>query len=448
MDGKSLKRADGKGVPQDNVLKFGCAAKLQWLLGTLVLICGGLAWRMLQGWENEIVFLAGLPLVFLLLCLVAATVAVWNRYEVDSTGITKRNLLGRHRFERRDFLAIEVISERPGRPPSLLLRFRTGNLHLEGNQISMPAGRIAEFVQQAWGVGQGAQAMLGEAEVRQLSRYEGIHVALALIAGFLLLIVSIRVPMVWVGALLAALSFRVAWRALAWVETDEEGISWHHRFRPTVRLAWSEIESVGFWSAFSQGGMKIHGVGRSILMYRWIENYPKLVRLLHHQVAENKFSPLLHLPMTVSMSGSQRYGAVAAVLLVAANALPFLLDGNVALYAGFVAIPAAGGLLANLVSTRKLEIDRNEIRDVSMTMGIRKVNRFKRADLVDARLGRQMSAGGLWLKFKDRRLELSNRDACQPPEQILACLRREWAWEIKPQVNEGEEPGADASRVA
>lgn len=424
-------------------MRFGCAARLQVLLATLVAICGGIAWKMLPGWENEIVFLAGLPLVFLLLCLIAAIVAVWNRYELDANGVTRKTLFGSRRFRREEFIAHELISERPGRAPSVLMRFRTGNLHLEGSQISIPAQRIADFVKSEWKVElSDSPAMLGEAEMRQVCRYEGLHVALALIAGFLLLAVSVRIPLVWVGALLAALCFRVAWRALGWIETDEQGITSLHRFRASRQIAWCEIEGVDYWSAFSQGGARVRGGGKTILIYRWIENYPKLSRLLHDQVSEGKFTPTLHLPMTVPMNGSQRYGAIAAVLLVAANAIPFLLDGNVMLYAGFVAIPAVGGLLANVVSTRKLEIDRNEIRDISITMGIRTVNRFKRADLLDARLGRQMSAGGLWLKFRDCRLEIANRDACRPPEQILSCLRREWAWESKPGEQRNEEPPA------
>jgi hypothetical protein len=56
--------------------------------------------------------------------------------------------------------------------------------------------------------------------------------------------------------------------------------------------------------------------------------------------------------------------------------------------------------------------------------------------LLDMRLGRQLSAGGLWLKFGADRLEIGNLDSDCAPEEILAVLRREWKPETAKQPSE------------
>lgn len=433
------------------MLRFGCSPRLKALLSALILVCLGITWKLLPGWENEIIFIAGLPMVFLLLCLIVATVAVWNSFEVTVDAVTKKTAFGSRVFRREDFLAHELLSERPGKKPSLMLRFRTGVLHLDAEQLAINPQVVLDFIREQWqtrGTAIDRPGPLGEVDCEQIFRYESLHVSLALIAGVCLLAVSIRVPLVWVGALLSAFCFRIVWRAMGRVETNSNGIIYVHQFRKPVRIDWNQIESVHYWNSFCQGGVRIRGNGQSVSIYRWIEGYPKFNRLLHDQVSGERFQPALNLPVRMNLDQWKRTGTFYSIGLVAANALPFLFEGNYWVFAGFVAIPALAGLTVMLVSRRVLEIDREEIRDVSIILGVKRVNRFKRADILDARLGRQISAGGLWLKFKQCRLEIRNLQAGLAPEQLLACLRREWAWEKNPQVEDTNQVRDDIRGVA
>lgn len=400
----------------------------------LIAICGFLVWQLLPGWENEFIFIAGLPLVFLLLCLVAATLAVWNTYELTAENVRKKTILGTREFRRDDYLAHELLSERPGKRPSLMLRFRTGVLHLEGDQLGIDPNAVLDYVQEVWGVHSPVDGVTfpGEVGIVQVLRYESLHVSLALISGICLLAVSVKLPLIWVGAVLAVLCFRIVWRTLGRVETSEQGVTYVHQFLAPVRIEWSQIESVTYWNSFCQGGVRIRGNGRSIRLYRWIENYPKFNRLLHDQVPAERFAPQLNLPVKVSLNQWQVTGTMYSTVLVAANALPFLTGGSPFVFVGFAVVPVIVGAGLMLISRRYLEIDREEIRDVSVICGVRKVNRFKRAEVLDARLGRQISAGGLWIKFKSCRIEIRNLNAGTAPEQLLACLRRDWAWEQNP----------------
>ncbi len=431
------------------MLRFGCSARLKLLLSALILVCAGLVWKLLPGWENQIIFIAGLPLVFLLLCLVAATIAVWNSFEVSGSGVKRQSALGSRHFRREDFVAHELLSERPGRKPSLMLRFRTGVLHLEAEQLAIDPKIVLDFIREEWGTraeDSAATAPLGEVDSSQVFRYESLHVSLALITAACLMAAAVRLPLVWVAAVLAVLCLRIVWRALGRIETSENSIIYVHYFRAPIRLDWSQVERVDYWNSFCQGGVRIRGGGQSIRVYRWIEGYPKLNRLLHDKVAAERFTPSLDLPVRMNLNQWQRTGTLYSVGLVAANALPFLFSGSYFVFLGFVVIPAVVGVALMLISQRTLEIDRDEIRDTSVIFGVKRVNRFKRADIVDARLGRQISAGGLWIKFKNCRLEVRNLQAGLAPEQVLACMRREWAWEQNPRIVETQRPESGGIR--
>jgi hypothetical protein len=245
-------------------------------------------------------------------------------------------------------------------------------------------------------------------------------------------------------ALVTAFCFRAAWRALGGVQTNERGITFSHRFLPPVALAWNEIESAAYWNSFAQGGVRIRGnKGQTIRVYRWIAGYPLLNRLMHDRLGSKVFWPTLQLPMKVDLNRRRRLGVLAPYTLLMGNALLLLWQGNLVTFAVVSVLPTF--VAASLVwgSSRRLEFDQDGVRDVWRYMWFEKVNRFRRVDLLEARLGRQLTVGGLWMRFGDTRLEIANSDASLPPEQILVCLREQWAWE-----KVSEDGGYRAERAA
>jgi hypothetical protein len=172
-----------------------------------------------------------------------------------------------------------------------------------------------------------------------------------------------------------------------------------------------------------------------------------LNRLLHDRLAPAAFAPELKLPLTVELNNRRKLGVCVPYLLVLGGALPVLFGGNPMLFATMIGIPTFLVPILLYSQSRTIEIDNHGVRDTLRFLWMKKSTDYSRQDLSDARLGRQLHVGGLWLKFGTQKLEVINADASLPPEQLLACLRKEWAWErttVQDDWNNQELPGAAA----
>ena len=441
------RRVDRSTMPSEATLKLGYPTKAKALMCLPLFACLFAVWRTLVSLEGGLSWwnlpvLVGVAIV----CYPAAY--VWrSSCEIDSDGITRQSIWGIRRFRREDFLGHERIAPEPGEATDLLLRFKTGVVFLGAGHVDRSTQDIIDFLGEHWDVSAAdyEAPKLGAVDPVQYFEYENLHVAVLMTIGVLCFLGAVRVPMFGMLALVAAFCFRAAWRALGKLETDETGVTFTHRFSGSVKMAWQEIESAAYWNSFAQGGVRLRGkAGQTIRIYRWIGGYPILNRLMHDRLETGKFWPTLQLPLRVDLNRRRRLGPLCPYILLMGNACLLLWEGNLPLFAMVAGIPTF--VVAALVwgSSRELEFDKEGVRDVWRYMWFRKVNYFSRKDLLEARLGRQLSVGGLWMRFGDTRLEIANSDAGYPPEQILTCLREQWAFEQKP----GEQAQPDRFRGA
>ena len=419
-------------MPKEAVLKLGYPIKAKVLLCLPLVACLFAAWRTLARIELAFSWW-DLPMLAGLAAAAFPAVYAWrSSCVIDASGITRRSLWGTRRFRREDFLGHERIAPEPGQAPDLLLRFKTGVVFLGVGHVNLGASEIVGFLQSGWQVSTAAYEPppLGAVDPVQSFEYETLHAAVLFAIGVVCFLGALRFPVFGLVAIVSAFCFRATWRAMGRLETDENGVTYTHRFHSEVKLAWSEIESVAYWNSFAQGGARIRGKeGQTIRVYRWIGGYPMLNRLMHDRLASTVFWPALQLPMKVDLNRRRRLGVLCPYLLLMANAIILLLAGNMVTFAMVSVIPTFVAAALIFGSSRSLEITQDGVRDVWRYMWFQKVNLFPRGELLEARLGRQLSVGGLWMKFGDTRLEISNSDASLPPEQILTCLREQWAWE-------------------
>ena len=103
-------------------------------------------------------------------------------------------------------------------------------------------------------------------------------------------------------------------------------------------------------------------------------------------------------------------------------ALAFILTG----------VPLAAHLYNCAANSCRIEIGRDTLRVIERRSFADSTRTYRREDLIDARLRRQLSVGGLWLRFKTERVEIANLDSSRAPEEILRVLRQEWNSEATP----------------
>jgi hypothetical protein len=218
-------------------------------------------------------------------------------------------------------------------------------------------------------------------------------------------------------------------------------MTYTHRFLGSVMLAWADIEAVSYWSSFAQGGARIRGrSGRKIRVYRWIARYAMLDRLMHDRLDSKVFWPTLTLPLRVDLNRRRRLGVIAPYMLLRMNVLELLWQGNLVTFAVVSAIPSFVAAALIWGSSRSLEFDKDGVRDIWRYMWFEKVNAFRRTDLQEARLGRPLTVGGLWMRLGDTRLEIANTER-QPPVRAASYLP---ARELG--VGAGPSPGGPAAR--
>lgn len=435
---------DEQAMPNTTVLRLGYPGKVKALICLPLVACVIVAIRTLllssaplQLWDLSI--LAGL-----VICALPA-VYVWrSSCEIDSAGVTRTSLWGVKRFGREAFLAYERIANEPGEKADLLLRFKNGVVFLGASHVDKTAQEIIDHLRSLWQVDPAdyQAPALGAVDPSQSFDYESLHVGALIGVGVLSFLTAVKFPVFGMVALVGAFCFRAVWRALGELETDDEGLTFVHRFAAPVKMKWSEVESVAFWSSFAQGGMKLQGAGKTIRVYRWIGRYPMLNRLLHDRVKDSAFAPVLQLPMRVDLNRRRRLGVLLPYFLLVGNAALMLWEGNMIVFGAVTILPTLVAAAMIWGSSRELEIDKDEVRDVWRYLSFRKVNHFRRDQLTEARLGRQLTVGGLWIKFGDTRLEIANSDTSLAPEQILSCLRREWAWDQQQPERESRLRGA------
>jgi hypothetical protein len=231
---------------------------------------------------------------------------------------------------------------------------------------------------------------------------------------------------------------RVLYCCLCRVETDEEGITFHRPLQAPLKAAWAEIRSVRYWhSALSQGGLIISTNSGNIRIYRWIERYPMLNRLLRDRLRAEVWPGTRTLPLKIPMNGS-RSALIPPAAVVAGAALTVARAGTGGLLSGTLIIPLLVPVLVAgcivLFSGRMIEITADSLTDSYWAPGRRKTTAYRRSELEDMRLARQVTVGGLWLRFGYLRLEITNMDAGVAPEEILATLQREWKDETIPEA--------------
>jgi len=426
-----------------STLKLGYPPRAKWLLFLPMVGCSLVVWRTYAHlsfapslWDIPVflgLLLAGLPAVY----------GMRSRTEVDREGLTKFSLWRSRRFSREDFLSHERIAREPGETPDLLLRFKTGVAFLGASEVDQKPEAVIQYLNEQWGVNAADYKVpeLGAVNAKQSFEYEPLHATMLLIVGLLTFLVAVRIPVFGLLAIVSALCFRAAWRAMGKLDTNEEGLTFTHRFRPAVSIGWNEIDSAAYWNSFAQGGVKIRGkAGQTIRVYCWIGGYPLLDRLLHDRLSNQAFWPTLQLPMRVDLNRRRRLGVLLPYVVLMSNALVLLWQGNFGTFAFVSLLPTFVAAALIFGSSRVLEFDKDGVKDVWRYMWFRKVNRFDRTALVEARLGRQLTVGGLWMKFGEARLEIANSEVSLPPEQILTCLRQARAWQAQP---ESQAPGSE-----
>ena len=362
--------------------------------------------------------------------------------EIDGEGLTSRTWLASRRLARKDLLGCEEIVTNPKHLPSVLIRFKTGVVLLSEARGCEDPKEALKFLTGLWTLKpanifrQGADRVAPDLEIG----YEPFHRNLLALAAVGLFFLSVITPLLWVAAIVGAFFARAVYHCCCRVRTDAEGIVFHRPGRVALKMTWKEIRQIRYWHSPVQGGVKISNGRDTIRIYRWIAAYPKFNRLLHDCVDASCFPAAPALPLRLSMN--RRRSTLFVLLAVVGGAAVAL-----GLQGFWTAVPLATllpglGILGLIVGTdRVVEIDAKGAQDIHRTLLFRKTITYNRAELADMRLGRQLSAGGLWIRFGQRRLEIANADCELPPEEVLACLRKEWscqeqagpdqAWELE-----------------
>lgn len=404
------------------VLRVGCSSRLKYILILPLLISMLCMWA-LNSWGATLNF-GGFPFLFMIVSLGAAVFVVCTHHELDAEGITKSHPLGKRRFSKDQFLDHELIDGIPGRGASLLLRFRDGTLQLEQSETDTKLGEIVEFIENEWtGRQAGPRRRFLVDAGTQTFIYGGASPALSALMGIFFLLMALRVPTLWVGVLLAGFCFRIAWRAGCRIETTEQGISSRNWLGVQVTIPWQEVVSVEYWTSVCQGGVCVIGAGQKVLAYRWINEYPKLDFMIRRSVPDRVVS-LDTLPAKISLNRRDAILNPVAVMLL--GALPVFWIGDWRYGVILAGVPLMIGSIALLSFDRSLEIDREQVRDRTRFFWDRQEVCFKREDLEDAKIERHPTAGGLWLRFRNGRVQIPNSSAVEAPERILASLQRHW----------------------
>jgi len=413
-------------MPSIETLRIGYSGRTKAAVGAVACL-GWLYTYTILGSDASAV--AILPGTLAIIATALLAVAFRSGYVLSETSIRHTTWRRTVEYPRAAFLDAETVEE--GRSKSgLLLRFQSGVLLLsEKGGCSDPVAARA-FLEQHWGLSSASQHRnpIGPVEDSVVLEYEPLQPALLAFATVGLAAVSALGSMFWAAAILAFLTGRAFYnvsRCLR-ITTDQQGLSVSRPFQPDLTIRWNQITAVRYWYSPAHGGMSLSAGGRTIHIYRWIKNYPLLNRLvLDLAPAASLPAQPKALPWTISLN-RRRQVSWLVLFIVAGISLWLGSQGAWPAAALFFAVPAGTFLFTVLASDRRIEINRDSVRLLEKKSFVRTTHEYRKSDLEDMRLGRQLSAGGLWLKFGSERLEIGNLDSECAPEEILAVLRREW----------------------
>lgn len=407
-------------------LRVGHAMRTKVALG----IAASVAWLLTFGTFNsdaEPIF-ALLPATMGLIATAVLIVTLQSSFTMHRSALHHKTWSTRRTYARASFLGAETIEDGRGKL-SLLLRFQSGVVLMSEDRGCSDPAAVQRFLEQHWQIMPNAPRLdvAGPVNENLVMEYESVHLIWLGFATIALAGLSALGPMFWVSAVLAFFTGRTFHRIYSCqrITTSHEGLTISRPLQPEIRLRWDKVTSVRYWFSLTHGGMLLSDGNITVRVYRWIQNYPRFNRLVQDNVAGTAFTPTPSLPWTISLN-RRRQSNWAVLLITGGISLWLVLQG--AWPAGLIlmAVPCATFAFTVLASGRRIVVERDRIRVVEKKSFVENTQEFLRTDLQDMRLGRQLSAGGLWLKFGGQRLEIGNLDSSVPPEEILAALRREW----------------------
>ncbi|MEO5924040.1 MAG: hypothetical protein ABIR70_09455 [Bryobacteraceae bacterium] len=412
-------------IPSTETLRIGYPLRTKAVVGTAACLGWLLTYSILGG---DASFLAGIPAAIAAISSYLFVVTFRSGFLVDDSKLVQTTWQGRKEYRRSEFLSAESVPERRG-AAATLLRFESGVAVLsEARGCSNPEA-IRTFIQGNWKVPAVSQVRPSVGPVDQTIelQYEPLHLALLAFATIAFATMSSFGPMLWVAAVLAFFCGRTLYfvSSSRHISAGPEGITITRPFQPKLTVAWDQITSVRYWHSLVHGGMILSDGQRTIRVYRWIQNYPRFNRLVQDLVSPSSLPAARSLPWKISLN--RRRQSSLLVLFVTAGVSLWLVEQDAWPAASlFFGIPALTFLFTVLSSDRRLEITGEPIRLFEKKSFRQTTHDYNRAELEDMRLGRQLSAGGLWLNFGQERLEIANVDSECAPEEVLAVLRREW----------------------
>lgn len=407
-------------------LRVGHAARTKVALGVAALMGWLLTYSTLS--SDVAPLFALLPAAMGLIASVVLFVTLRSGFSMHRSALHHHKWSGRRTYSRTSFLGAETIEQGRGKA-ALLLRFQNGVVLLSDARGCSDPEAVQRYLEQHWQVSPNAPRLdsVGPVNENLVMEYESVHLIWLGFATIALAGLSALGPMFWVSAVLAFFTGRTFHRIYSCqrITTSHEGLAISRPLQPEVRLRWDKVTSVRYWYSLTHGGMLLSDGNVSVRVYRWIQNYPRFNRLVQDSVTESAFAPVPSLPWTVDLN--RRRQSNWLVLLITAGISAWLaIQGAWPAAVILMLVPSATFAFTVMSSGRKMVVDRDRIRVVEKKSFTESTQEFLRTELHDMRLGRQLSAGGLWLKFGARRLEIGNLDSSTPPEEILAALRREW----------------------
>jgi hypothetical protein len=361
-----------------------------------------------------------------------------SSYSMHRSALHHTTWTGRRTFPRASFLGAEMVDDSGGKT-GLLLRFQTGVLLLSNARGCSDVPAVQRFLEQNWQVSANTprQDHVGPVNENIVMEYEAVHLVWLGIATIALAGLSSIGPMFWASAVLAFFTGRTFHRIYSCqrISTSHEGLTISRPLQPERKIRWDKITSARYWYSLTHGGLILSDGTNTVRIYRWIQNYPRFNRLVQDNVASASFAAVPSLPWSVSLN-RRRQSNWLVLLITAGVSLWLVMQG--AWPAGLIlmTVPSATFAFTVFASGRKIVIDQEKIRLVEKKSFVETTHDYLRTDLQDMRLGRQLSVGGLWMKFGSERLEIGNLDSSAAPEEIFAALRRAWQGDGAAKPNE------------
>ena len=411
-------------IPPPSALRVGYSASTKASITAAACLAWLFTWSILAMDAAPVVVL---PAALAVISTILMYVAFRSGFMIDESGLTHSTWRGRSLFPRSEFVSAESMADGPDKT-GLLLRFQSGFVLLSASKGCANPASVRDYLERYWGVGAGSRREpAGPVDQAVELEYEPLHPALLAFATVALAFISSMGPMFWAAAIVAFFTGRAFYTISTCrrITADANGLTVSRPFQSDLTMPWSTITSVRYWHSLAHGGIVLSDGTRTLRIYRWIRNYPRFNRAVQDHVPATSFAGQRTLPWTISLNRKRKSSLL--VLLITAGVSLWLADqGAWGAGALLFLVPAVTFIFTVIASDRHIEIGPERIRLVEKKSFRRIEHDYSRTDLEDMRLGRQLTAGGLWLNFGAERLEIANLDSESAPEEILAVLRREW----------------------